>query len=63
MKELLFKKLTNLGIPVVAITDTNCDPDGVDYVVPANDDAIKSVTLFAEYFASSVNEGSKGGKS
>lgn len=47
----------NLGIPVVAITDTNCDPTGVDYVVPGNDDAIKSVSIFTEYFANSVSEG------
>ncbi len=46
-----------LGIPVIAITDTNCNPDGVDYVVPGNDDAIKSVTLFADYFADSIIEG------
>lgn len=46
-----------LGIPVVALTDTNCDPEGIDYVVPANDDAIKSIILFAEYFANSVVEG------
>ena len=48
-----------LGIPVVAITDTNCDPDGIDYVIPGNDDAIKSISLFSNYFASSVAEGSK----
>lgn len=47
----------NLGIPVVAITDTNCDPTGVDYVVPGNDDAMKSVSMFTEYFANSVTEG------
>lgn len=46
-----------LGIPVVAITDTNCDPTGVDFVVPANDDAIKSVTLLANYFSNAVSEG------
>ena len=46
-----------LGIPVVAITDTNCDPTGVDFVVPGNDDAIKSVSMFTEYFANSVAEG------
>jgi len=52
-----------LGIPVVAITDTNCDTDGIDYIVPGNDDAIKSVSMFANYFAESVSEGSKkGGK-
>ena len=46
-----------LGIPVVAITDTNCDPAGVDFVVPGNDDAIKSVTAFSEYFASAITAG------
>ena len=47
-----------LNIPVIAITDTNCDPDGIDYVVPGNDDAIKSITLFTSYFANSIVEGS-----
>lgn len=52
-----------LGIPVVAITDTNCDTDGIDYIVPGNDDAIKSVSMFTNYFANSVSAGSKkGGK-
>jgi small subunit ribosomal protein S2 len=47
----------NLGIPVVAIKDTNCDPTGFDYVVPGNDDAIKSVNIFTDYFANAVSEG------
>jgi small subunit ribosomal protein S2 len=47
----------NLNIPVVALIDTNCDPTGIDYVVPANDDAIKSVSLFANYFGNSVAQG------
>lgn len=47
----------HLGIPVIAITDTNCDPSGIDYVVPGNDDAIKSITLFSKYFAQAVAEG------
>lgn len=51
-----------LGIPVVAITDTNCSPDGISYVVPGNDDAIKSVTLLSSYFADAVSQGSKGVK-
>jgi small subunit ribosomal protein S2 len=55
-----------LGIPVVAIADSNCDPDGIDFVIPGNDDAIKSVTLFSEFIASAVSEGnvlaSKSGK-
>ncbi|MCB9060275.1 MAG: 30S ribosomal protein S2 [Halobacteriovoraceae bacterium] len=56
-ERIAIKEANTLGIPVIAVTDTNCDPTGIDYVVPGNDDAIKSVTLFAEYFASSVNEG------
>ncbi|MBI2521790.1 MAG: 30S ribosomal protein S2 [Bdellovibrio sp.] len=47
----------SLGIPVIAIADTNCDPSGIDYVVPGNDDAVKSVAMFTEYFAQSVLEG------
>lgn len=47
----------NLGIPVIAVTDSNCDPTGIDYVIPGNDDAIKSISIFADYFANSVREG------
>ena len=47
----------SLGIPVIAIADTNCDPSGIDYIVPGNDDAVKSVAMFTEYFAQSVLEG------
>jgi small subunit ribosomal protein S2 len=46
-----------LGIPVVALTDTNCDPSGIDFVVPGNDDALKSITLFTQYFGNAVTEG------
>jgi small subunit ribosomal protein S2 len=46
-----------LNIPVVAITDTNCDPDGIDFVVPGNDDAMKSIKLFTEYFSNAISEG------
>ncbi|MFL0578480.1 30S ribosomal protein S2 [Dietzia sp. 179-F 9C3 NHS] len=48
-----------LGIPVVAILDTNCDPDVVDYPIPANDDAIRSVTVLTKVIASAVAEGLK----
>ena len=51
-----------LGIPVVAIADTNCDPAGIDYIVPGNDDAIKSISAFVEYFAASVTEGVGGAR-
>ena len=46
-----------LGIPIVALVDTNCDPDPIDYIVPGNDDAIKSIKLFASYASGAVTEG------
>ena len=49
-----------LGIPVVAIVDTNCDPDEVDYVIPANDDAIRAIRLIASTMANAVIEGRQG---
>jgi small subunit ribosomal protein S2 len=51
------KEARRLGIPVFAIVDTNCDPEIVDYVVPANDDAIKSIQVIARAFADAVLEG------
>jgi len=49
-----------LGIPVVAIIDTNCDPDEVDYVIPGNDDAIRAVKLITSVIANSVIEANQG---
>ncbi|HHT84528.1 MAG: 30S ribosomal protein S2 [Bacillota bacterium] len=49
-----------LGIPVVAIVDTNCDPDEVDYVIPGNDDAIRSVRLICSKMADAILEGKQG---
>ena len=49
-----------LGIPVVAIVDTNCDPDEVDYVIPGNDDAIRAVKLIASTMANAIIEGNQG---
>ena len=46
-----------LGIPIVALTDTNCDPDGIDYVIPGNDDAIRSIKLIVSLMAEAVLEG------
>lgn len=48
-----------LGVPVVALVDTNADPTPVDYVIPANDDAIKGLQLLLEYFTEAVSEGAK----
>lgn len=53
------KEAGRLGIPVVAVVDTNCDPDGVDYVIPGNDDAIRSIRLFAAAIADAAIEGNK----
>ena len=49
-----------LGIPVVAIVDTNCDPEEVDYVIPGNDDAIRAVKLIASKIADAVIEAKQG---
>src|SRR5690625_4149643 len=49
-----------LGIPIVAIVDTNCDPDEIDYVIPGNDDAIRAVRLLTGKIADAVIEGKEG---
>ncbi len=54
------KEARKLGIPVVAIVDTNCDPDEVDYVIPGNDDAIRAIKLFSSLIADACLEGLAG---
>ncbi|MCB1145770.1 MAG: 30S ribosomal protein S2 [Leptospiraceae bacterium] len=51
-----------LNIPVFALVDTNCDPDLIDYPVPGNDDAIRSISLFLEIMANAIEEGNEGGE-
>jgi len=51
-----------LGVPVIAIVDTNCDPDEVDYVIPGNDDAIRSVSLVTRLIADALAEGTQAGR-
>lgn len=51
------REARKLGIPVIAIVDTNADPSLVDYVIPANDDAIKAIDLIVSYFVTAVNSG------
>ncbi len=46
-----------LGIPIVAVTDTNCDPDLIDYIIPGNDDAIRAIKLFVGHIAEACREG------
>jgi len=53
------KEANRLGIPVIAMVDTNCSPDGVDYVIPANDDAIRAIKLIVEAMANAALEGLK----
>lgn len=53
------REANRLGVPVVALVDTNCDPDRVDYVIPGNDDAIKSVGLFLNLIADACLEGAQ----
>jgi len=56
-EDIAVKEARKLGIPVVAIVDTNCDPDLVDYVIPGNDDALRSIRLFTSRIADAVFEG------
>ena len=53
------KEARKLGIPIVAIVDTNCDPDDIDYVIPGNDDAIRAIKLFSLKMADAVEEGKR----
>ncbi len=56
-EEIAIREFNRLGIPIVAITDTNCDPDVVDYVIPGNDDAIRAIKLFTSRVADACLEG------
>jgi small subunit ribosomal protein S2 len=56
-EETAVKEADRLGIPIVAVVDTNCDPDRVDYVIPANDDAIRAIRLLTSKMADAVLEG------
>lgn len=53
------QEANKLGIPVVAVVDTNCDPDNIDYVIPGNDDAIRAIRLFAARIADACVEGAQ----
>ncbi len=54
---IAIKEAKTLGIPVVAVVDTNCSPEGVDYVIPGNDDAMRAINLYAAAIADAVLEG------
>ncbi|AEA34468.1 30S ribosomal protein S2 [Hippea maritima] len=56
-EELAVKEANKLGIPIVALVDTNCDPDPIDYVIPGNDDAIRSIKLMSARLAEAIKNG------
>ncbi len=57
IQHITVKEANRLGIPVVAIVDTNCDPEGIDFPIPGNDDAIRSLKLFTAQIANACSEG------
>jgi small subunit ribosomal protein S2 len=59
METIAVNEANKIGLPVIAITDTNCDPDKVNYVIPGNDDAIRSIKLITSRIADAVVEGSQ----
>ena len=59
-EDIAVKEARDLNIPIVAITDTNCDPDLIDYVIPGNDDAIRAVKLIASVVANAIIEANQG---
>src|SRR6266481_5427883 len=56
-EHIAIHEATRLGIPIVALVDTNCDPEGIDYVIPGNDDAIRSIRLFCSKISDAAVEG------
>jgi small subunit ribosomal protein S2 len=61
-EEIAVKECRKLGIPIVAVVDTNCDPDLIDYIIPGNDDAIRAIKLFAAAMADACIEGQASAK-
>lgn len=59
IQHITVKEANRLGIPVIALVDTNCDPDGVDFPIPGNDDAIRSLKLFTAQIADACIEGTE----
>lgn len=55
--DIALKEAAKLGIPVIAIVDTNCNPEGIDYPIPANDDAVKAIRLISHRIADAIVQG------
>ena len=60
-EEIAVKEANRLGIPIVAVVDTNCSPEGIDHVIPGNDDALRAIRLFASRIADAILEGKQVG--
>ena len=56
--KIAVKEATKLKIPVVAIVDTNADPENIDYIIPGNDDALRSINLYKNYFSETIQDAS-----
>src|SRR5438270_93965 len=56
-EDIAVKEANRLGIPIIAVVDSNCSPEGIDYIIPGNDDALRAVRLFASRIADAVIEG------
>jgi small subunit ribosomal protein S2 len=56
-EDIAVKEANRLGIPIVAVVDTNCSPEGIDQVIPGNDDALRAIRLFASRIADAILEG------
>ena len=56
--KIAVKEANKLNIPVVAIVDSNADPDNIDYVIPGNDDALRSINLYQNYFSKTIEDAS-----
>ncbi len=54
--KIAVKEATKLNIPIVAIVDTNADPENIDYIIPGNDDALRSINLYKNYFLETIQD-------
>ncbi|MEE3191082.1 MAG: 30S ribosomal protein S2, partial [Pseudomonadota bacterium] len=62
-ERIAVQEANKLGIPVIGIVDTNSNPDGIDYVIPGNDDAIRAIQIYVSAAADAILEGKQGGAS
>ena len=60
-EDIAIKEANRLDIPIVAVVDTNCSPEGIDHVIPGNDDALRAIRLFASRIADAIIEGKQVG--